>query len=130
MSVEIKSAAGGLPRSLGETLSAFGNGQGGLIILGLVESDDFRPAPGFDAAAIQDGLANLCHQDLEPPVRADIEIVEFEGARVVVMEVPPVDPMLRPAHLKRKGAYEGSFIRGGDGDRRLTSYEVTQLLSN
>lgn len=48
------------------------------------------------------------------------------------MQVPPLDPLRRPAHIrrspahiKRKGAYDGSFIRGGDGDRRQTAHEVT-----
>jgi ATP-dependent DNA helicase RecG len=32
--------------------------------------------------------------------------------------------------VKTRGTYGGSFIRGGDGDRQLTHYETTQLLSN
>lgn len=128
--VEVKSASGGLPRSILETVSAFANGAGGLIVLGLSESDNFRPAPGFDASTIQDGLARACADDLEPPLRAEIEVVEFEDALVVVLEVPAFDPVERPCHLRTRGAYAGSFIRGGDGDRRLTHYEVTQMLSN
>ena len=122
--------ARGLPQSVGETISAFANGGGGTLILGLAESDGFRPAPGFSATRIRDALAWVCHQDMEPPVRSDIEIVEFEQAQVVTLSVPPLDPILRPSYVKRLGAYEGSFIRGGDGDRRLTAYEITQLLSN
>jgi len=128
--VEVKAAAGGLPRTMGETLSAFANGSGGLVILGLSEEAGFRPAPGFNLKSIRDALANLCHDGMEPPVRSDVEIVPFEDAHVVYLEVPPLDPLLRPSHVKRQGAYQGSFIRGGDGDRRLTAYEVTQLLSN
>jgi ATP-dependent DNA helicase RecG len=128
--VEVRTAAGGLPRTMGETLSAFANGSGGVVILGLSESDDFRPARGFNPTAVRDALAGLCHDGMEPPVRGDIEILPFEGSDVVYLEVPPLDPLLRPSHIKRKGAYDGSFIRGGDGDRRLTAYEVTQLLSN
>ena len=67
---------------------------------------------------------------MDPPVRADIEIVPFEGAEVVYLEVPPLDPLMRPSHVRSKGAYGGSFVRSGDGDRRLTAYEVTQLLSS
>lgn len=128
--VEVKSAAGGAPTSLGESISAFGNARGGLVILGLSEKDGFLPAPGFEARKIRDAVARLCCDDMEPPVRSDVEIVSFEGSSVVVLEVPPTDPLLRPMHIKRKGPYGGSFIRGGDGDRLLTSYEVTQLLSN
>lgn len=115
---------------MGETLSAFANGSGGLVILGLSEADGFSPAPGFSATSIRDALARLCHEDMEPPLRSDVEIVSFEGSHVVQLEVPPLDPLLRPSHVKRKGAYDGSFIRGGDGDRRLTAYEVSQLMSS
>ncbi|MDR1264941.1 MAG: hypothetical protein LBK42_05085 [Propionibacteriaceae bacterium] len=33
--VEVKQAAGGVPKSLPESLSAFSNGSGGLLLLGL-----------------------------------------------------------------------------------------------
>src|SRR5699024_10459000 len=78
----------------------------------------------------RDALAGLCSDAMDPPVRADIEIVPFEGAEVVYLEVPPLDPLMRPSHVRSKGAYGGSFVRSGDGDRRLTAYEVTQLLSS
>lgn len=129
-SIEVKSAAGGLPRSLSETISAFANKAGGLIILGLSEQDDFRAAPGFQATSIRDALARVCSEDMEPPVRADVDILPFEDHEIVVLEVPPLDPTRRPSHIKRLGAYGGSFIRGGDGDRHLTNYEVTQLMAN
>jgi len=128
--VEVKAAAGGLPSTMGETLSAFANGSGGLVILGLSESAGFAPTPGFHATVIRDALARLCHDEIEPPIRSDIEIVPFEGASVVITEVPPLDPMRRPSHIKRKGPYEGSFTRSGDGGRHLTAYEVSQFLSN
>ena len=47
--VEVKAAVGKLPKELGETLSAFSNGSGGVVILGLSEADRFIPAPGFQA---------------------------------------------------------------------------------
>jgi len=129
-SVEVKAAGGGLPSTVLESISAFGNANGGLVILGLSEQEGFTPAPGFNPLRIRDAVARLCSDELEPPVRSDVEIIPFDGASVVAVEVPPTDPLVRPLHIKRKGAYDGSFIRGGDGDRRLTAYEVTQLLSN
>ncbi|MFC5381647.1 ATP-binding protein [Aquipuribacter nitratireducens] len=128
--IEVKAAAGGLPKSTGETLSAFQNTSGGVVLLGLAESEGFRPAEGFNASAVRDALAGLCADAMEPPLRAEIDIVPFEGREVVVLEVPPLDPVMQPSHIRTKGAYAGSFFRSGDGDRRLTHYEVTQLLSN
>jgi ATP-dependent DNA helicase RecG len=129
-SVEVKSAVGRLPKTVPETLSAFSNGAGGTLILGLDEATGFRPAPGFDAVSSRDALARACADDIHPPVRSVIEIVAFEGAHVVVAEVAEISPLSKPAYVKGRGEYQGSFIRGGDGDRKLSEYEVGLLHAN
>lgn len=128
--VEIKSGAGGFAGSVVDSLSAFANGDGGTVILGLDEAADFRPSKGFDAGKARDALAGACADKMEPPLRLQIDIEEFEGALIVRADVPELDPVAKPCFVKTRGAYQGSFIRGGDGDRCLTHYEVTQLLAN
>ena len=128
--IEAKAAAGGLPRSVRETLSAFSNGTGGLLVLGLDERSRFGPAPGFDARKTRDDLASTCAQELSPPVRADIDIVSVGGADVVVADVPELDPRHKPCFVRVRGEYGGSYIRGGDGDRRLTENEIGLLHAN
>lgn len=128
--VEVKSGAGGLPTSVVETISAFANGTGGTLLLGVDEAAGFVPAARFDATAIRDALADACASKVEPPCRAPIEVEGVEGALVVRLDVPELDPVEKPCFVPTRGAYGGSFIRGGDGDRRLSHYEVTQLLSN
>lgn len=128
--VEVKAAGGGVPKSARETLSAFSNDRGGLLLLGLAEEDDFRPAAGFDAAKIRDDLASLCSDTLAPPVRADIEIQDFEGTQIVVATVPEMDRAAKPCFVKTRGMATGSYTRGGDGDRLLTDYEIFLLHSN
>lgn len=127
--IEVKAAVGGLPKTVVETLSAFANGDGGTLLLGLDE-DGFRLAPGFDATKIRDALAEACHQKVTPPIRTSIEVVDFEGAHVVRLDVEEIDPVDKPCFVTDRGEYNGSYIRGGDGDRKLSRYEVTQLLSN
>jgi ATP-dependent DNA helicase RecG len=129
-SVEVKSAAGKLPKSLTETLSAFSNSAGGTLILGLDEATGFRSAPGFDAVKTREALARACADDIHPPVRTAIEILPFEGAHVVVAEVPEISPLSKPAYVRGRGEYQGSFVRGGDGDRKLSDYEVGLLHAN
>lgn len=129
-SVEVKSAVGKLPKSLCETLSAFSNGAGGTVVLGLDEGTGFRPVPGFDAVKMREALARACADDVHPPVRGEIEILPFEGADVVVAYVPEISPLSKPAYVRGRGEYQGSFIRGGDGDRKLSDYEVGLLHAN
>lgn len=49
---------------------------------------------------------------------------------MVVAEVPEISPLAKPAYVKGRGEYQGSFIRGGDGDRKLSEYEVGLLHAN
>jgi len=129
-SVEAKAAGGGLPKSARETLSAFSNDRGGVLLLGLDEGIGFQAAPGFDAAKIRDDLASLCSDALEPPVRADIQIEDFEGAQVVVATVAELTPDAKPCFVTAKGITGGSYTRGGDGDRLMTAYEIYLLHAN
>lgn len=126
--VEIKAAAGGLPKNIVETLSAFANTSGGILVLGLAENRGFKPVEGFDARSVADGLAQACSQKMMPPVRASIDIVPFEGAPVVVAIVPETAPYEKPCYVKARTVYEGSFVRVGDGDRRLSPYEVDRIM--
>lgn len=128
--VEVKAAAGGLPKTVPETLSAFANGAGGTLILGLSETQGFTPADGFDAPAIRDSLVDACIDKVTPPLRVPVEIAELDDALVVCVEVEELDPVDKPCFVTARGEYSGSYIRGGDGDRRLSRYEVSQLLSN
>lgn len=129
-SIEVKAGVGKLPRTVTETLSAFCNGSGGTLILGLDEAAGFRPVPGFDPVRIREALARACADDIIPPVRSAIEIVPFDSAYVVVANIPEIDPLSKPCYVKDRGEYQGSFIRGGDGDRKLTEYEVGLLRAN
>ena len=121
---EVKSNAG---KSIRETLSAFANANGGLIILGLDESNGFLPLEGFDAAKAQDALETRCAQTT-PPVRPLIDIVPFEDSLVVVAEVNEMTSEDKPCYVTDQGKYGGSYIRVGDGDVRLTQYEVDRLI--
>lgn len=72
--VEVKSAAGSLPKDIVNSLSAFANKSGGTVVCGLAEREGFAPVEGFDAKRISAALAQACADKMEPPVRADITI--------------------------------------------------------
>lgn len=125
--VEVKAASGGLSKSIAETLSAFSNASGGMVVLGLSEEDGFCCAEGFDAKRIAAALAQNASDKMEPPVRAEIDIEEFEEGLVVCAYIPEMPPYLKPCYIKARGLYEGSYVRTGEGDRKLSRYEVDRL---
>lgn len=128
--VEVKKAEGGLPRSARDSLVAFANTRGGTLILGLDEQAGFEPTGLSDPAKMSSDLGAMCATDIEPPLRPHIGIHEFEGVRVLVAEVPELPPNRKPCFSRGAGISQGSFVRVGDGDRKLTSYEVQLLLAN
>lgn len=126
--VEAKESVERLPHSLGDSLSAFANGVGGTVILGLSETHGFCPAPGFDAKRTMASFGSLCAEGMEPPLRPEIEICDVDGKQVVVAEIAELPQYDKPCYVKAKGMRKGSYIRTGDGDRRLTDHEIDRLL--
>lgn len=122
--IEVKLGVG---KGVRETLSAFSNASGGTLLVGLSEADGFALVPGFDVVQARDQLVARCGQ-LEPVVRPDVEIVPFEGQAVLVARIHEVEPRLKPCYVVDQGQYNGSYLRSGDGDRRMTTYEVSRLL--
>src|SRR4051812_23003563 len=90
--VEVKKAQGGLPKSLRESLSAFANTRGGVVILGLDEAQNFHATGLSNPAKLAADLGSMCSEDMEPPLRPLIKIYGFESAQVLVAEVPEIDP--------------------------------------
>lgn len=123
-SVEVKSGVG---KNIRETLSAFSNDGGGLILVGLDENEGFAPVGKFNAVKARDALASRC-DELTPAVRPVVELHKFEGAQLLVVEVAALNREDKPCYVTEQGRYNGSYVRTGDGDRRLTKYEVDRLI--
>lgn len=121
--VEVKLGVG---KSVRDTLSSFSNTSGGLLIVGLSESDNFAPVKGFDAQRARDQLFTMC-DDLSPVVRPEVNIVTVGESQLLVARISEVAPKLKPVHIAGQGVYNGSFIRAGDGDRKMKPYEVDRL---
>jgi ATP-dependent DNA helicase RecG len=108
--VEAKHAAGGVP----ESLAAFANAHGGLVILGLDERQGFAANGVPDAAATRNAVVSTGREELTPPRTVSVEIAPFEGVNLVVAEVEPLPPAQRPCYVTTKGLYGGSYVRVGD----------------
>jgi ATP-dependent DNA helicase RecG len=71
--VEVKRASGGVPQSLPETMSAFANTRGGIIILGLDERAGFAAVGVSDPAAVRDEVAGAARSKLTPALAPSID---------------------------------------------------------
>lgn len=120
--IELKIAHDGCPRKLYDTLSAFSNTDGGIIIFGIDEKD-YSVCGVYDPQDLQKKVGEQCAQ-MEPPVRAVFTAAEIEGSVVVSCEVQQIDVSERPCFYTGAGRLKGSYIRVGDRDERMSEYEI------
>jgi ATP-dependent DNA helicase RecG len=127
--LEVKTAKGGTPKRLDACLSAFANTRGGILLFGLDERRGFKAVGVQDAQALQKDLADLAQSQMEPAVTVTISHEVISGANIVIVEVEELPPALRPCHHKGKDAFEGSYLRIGNTNQRMTQYQVWGYLS-
>jgi ATP-dependent DNA helicase RecG len=121
--LELKSAHKGCPR-LYDTLSSFSNQTGGGVILfGIDENAGFEVCGVYDPADLQKKLVEQCLQ-MEPVLRPLCTVADIGGKIVVSAEIAELDISRRPCFYRGAGRINGSYIRTGDGDRKMTEYEV------
>ena len=122
--VEVKSAHKGCPEKLYDTISAFSNqNSGGTLVFGLDEQQNFARVGVYDAQDLQKRIMEYCEQ-MTPVVRPVFTVTEEDGLVFVSAEIPPVDIAERPCFKTAKGRLQGSYIRVGEADKRMTEYEV------
>lgn len=122
--LELKSAEKGCPQHLYDSLSSFSNqDEGGIIIFGVDEKQDYKEVGVYDPQDIQKKINEQCLQ-MEPVVRPLLTVVEKDGKSFVSAEIPGVDLADRPVFYKGKGRLKGSYTRVGDSDEPMTEYEV------
>ena len=126
--VEAKTASGGLPTSLTPTLSAFANMPGGgLVVLGLDETSDFRATGVPDAGGVAAALASRARQAFDPPIRLSVDIERFEGVDIVVARVHETPTSAKPCIVRKTGQ---AFLRFADGDYALSRLEIDGFAAN
>ena len=122
--LELKSAEKGCTQKLYDSLSSFSNqDDGGTIIFGIDEKQDYKEVGVYDPQDIQKKINEQCLQ-MEPIVRPVMTVVEKSGKFFVAAEIPGVDIAERPVFYRGKGRLKGSYVRVGDSDEPMTEYEV------
>lgn len=122
--LELKSANKGCPKRLFDTLSSFSNqDDGGILIFGIDEVQDYEEVGVYDAQDLQKKINAQCLQ-MEPVVRPLLTVIEKGGKNFVAAEIPGIDIVDRPCYYKGTGRIKGSYVRVGDSDEPMTEYEI------
>lgn len=134
--IEYKTAKGGIPATMWETLSAFANTNGGVIILGVAEKNRMPVVDGLSDDQVIDlkkkfwDLANnrqklnVCFFN-----ENDVHEEETDNGWVLMIEVIRVDYRLRPIYINGT-PYGNTFKRNHEGDYRCTDDEIRQMFAD
>jgi len=121
--VEVKTAQGGIPDSLPQTLCAFANmPSGGLIILGVNEKEGFIVTGIENPSEMEAAVASQARHAITPPVTVHTASVAIDGTHVVIAEVTGLPIIDKPA------IYRGeAYLRMADGDYRMSASELRMM---
>lgn len=108
-------------------MSSFSNRVGGgVIIFGLDEERNFEIVGVYDTNDLQKQVINQCNE-MEPKIRPEFTIVRYGDLSVAAAEIPEVLHEQKPCYYKARGIEKGSYIRVGDADEPMSSYEIYNL---
>lgn len=130
---ETKSCARTIGTSVWESVSAFANTKGGVLLLGISEDGDFSPVPGFDANHIasqfMDGMGDGNPQGarLTNPPEYDVSRCEQNGSSFLVIDIHENGIQHKPCYLTARGPQTGGYRRVDDKDLRLSPTEVFEM---
>lgn len=126
---ECKAAKNGCPDYIYDTLSSFSNqDEGGIIIFGIDEKQNFSICGVYDVKDLQLKLQNKC-ETMSPAVRAFFTAVNIDGKDILAMEIPGINPLERTCFYKPKGRFGGSYVRVGESDIPMSEFEIYQYES-
>ena len=139
VALECKLAAGrdgkgSLPEDFWPTYSAFANTNGGLILLGLRETQGRFIVQGLDhpdklRAELFNNLNN--RQKVSANLLTDAQVYELalEGKKLLAVEVPRAQRKQRPVHLTRNPFDGHTYRRLNEGDRPLPDEDVRRMVA-
>jgi len=112
------------PDGVLRTLVAFANTAGGTVLIGV--EDGTRHVRGVaNPRALEERLASLISDHIEPRLIPDIEVLPWRRGHVVAVQVYP--SASRPHHLRREGEAKGTYVRVGSTNRRADAELIAEL---
>src|SRR5215216_1516588 len=107
------------PAVLARNIAAFANSQGGVIVLGIAETDATAQIVGCDPEQIEN-LYQAAITHLTPLPPTSIEIVDVAGKQIAIISVEKAKELV----LTR----EGAFHRVGESTRRMSAASIASSL--
>lgn len=122
-----------LPKSFWETYSSFSNTEGGLVFLGVKESKEGNIIYGINnpdrvITNLWNEVSNKNKVSFRSINNEHISILECEGKKVILVEIPEVPNTKKPVYINNK--LDMTYIRTNDGDRLASKDEIAALLRN
>jgi ATP-dependent DNA helicase RecG len=106
------------------TLVSFANGAGGILLIGV--EDGSRGVVGVaDPTGLEEQLANLVSDRIEPRLLPEIHLIPWRRTHVLAVEVFPSSA--RPHFLKVLGFPRGVYVRVGSTNRQADEAAVAEL---
>jgi predicted HTH transcriptional regulator len=112
------------PDPLMRTIVAFANGAGGTVVVG-VENRTRRVRGVEDPTRVEERLANLISDRIEPHLVPELQIVPWRKTHAIVVRVYPSP--VRPHYVKAEGQERGIFVRVGSTNRRADLAQVEEI---
>lgn len=128
--LEAKRASGNIPVNAWETISAFANTSGGVLVLGLDETDDGWVARGVtNPSRLMQDLLNLMRDPSKISFQAvrpeDVWREDIDGIPLMIVLVRPAPRRSRPVYIN--GRRDQAYVRNGEGDALCTSDELDRF---
>ena len=131
--LEFKKATN-LPKAFWETYSAFCNTSGGVVVLGVVESEPENEITGVGnkekiITELWDLLSNPNKVSFSNITNEDVIVVPIDETKtIIVINIQEAPDNMKPVYLE--GKINRTFLRTGDGDRIANQMEINSMLRN
>ena len=137
--IECKEAAGGLPKDLWESYSAFANTNGGAILLGIKEKKGVFYPVGVENAdklikELWDNLNNSKKVSANVLNNSSIYLKNIDEKDIIVIEVPKAERRARPVYIGEnpfnEGKHSGTYRRNHSGDYKCSKEEIQRMIAD
>lgn len=122
--VEAKTAEKDAPKKCYDTISAFANTRGGIIIFGINEDNHFKEQAIYNGNDIQKKITSLCTDSMEPKLRPQFLPLDYNNVPLLAVKIDEIPQSQKPCYYKPAGIKKGAYIRVGDADSPITDYEL------